>query len=104
MILNTYVSTVDPDGLPVILPPGLAPEWAKDAITVKSVWGDPSAPVVAQDAAATMEAEEASDEVVAEKPAGNASRDLWAAFALAQGFASSDLEGQSRDEIRALFS
>jgi hypothetical protein len=35
-----------------------------------------------------------------EKPAGNASRDDWVAYAKAMGATDEDLEGYSRDEIR----
>jgi hypothetical protein len=39
-------------------------------------------------------------ETVGEMPKGNAGLDAWAAFATANG---KDVEGMSRDEIRALF-
>lgn len=35
-----------------------------------------------------------------DRPAGNASRDDWAAYALAQGADEADVEGLSRDELR----
>lgn len=38
-----------------------------------------------------------------EKPSGNASRDEWEAYALANGKTAEDLDGLKRDEIRDLF-
>ena len=37
------------------------------------------------------------------KPAGNASRGDWAAYALTQGFAEEQIDGLKQGEIRALF-
>lgn len=54
--------------------------------------------VAAQDAAETAHAEKES--YVAEAPAGNASLEVWAEYATAQG---KDVEGLSRNEIRDLF-
>lgn len=34
-------------------------------------------------------------------PKGNASRDEWAAYALTKGFSEADIEGKSREELRA---
>lgn len=39
-----------------------------------------------------------------EKPAGNASLEVWHAYALAHGKTSADLDGLKQGEIRALFS
>lgn len=37
-------------------------------------------------------------------PKGNASRDEWAKFARSQGLKESDIEGRTRDELRAALS
>lgn len=37
-------------------------------------------------------------------PAGNASLDAWQAFARERGFTDEDLDGKSRDELRAALS
>jgi hypothetical protein len=46
---------------------------------------------------------EPSGEKVLEKPAKNASRAAWAAYAVDQGVSADDLEDLGRDEIVALF-
>lgn len=38
-----------------------------------------------------------------EQPAGNASHDEWAAYAIAQGMSEEEAEGLSRNELRARF-
>lgn len=43
------------------------------------------------------------DGAVDDKPAGNASTDVWHGYALAHGKTEQDLDGLGRDEIRALF-
>ena len=43
------------------------------------------------------------EQVTAEPPAGNASREAWAEFALAAGKTEHELDGLSRDQIRDMF-
>lgn len=45
----------------------------------------------------------ADDESPGARPAGNASRDEWVAYAVEQGVDVDTLAGATRDEIRALF-
>lgn len=62
-----------------------------------------------QDEQDTTEVEDSDDESPepstedAARPAGNASRGDWEAYALSQGFAEEQLEGLKQSEIRALF-
>ena len=46
---------------------------------------------------------EPSGDKLLEKPAKNASRNVWAAYAVDQGVAAGDLEDLGRDQIVALF-
>jgi hypothetical protein len=48
------------------------------------------------------DSEEPQDEA-GDRPAGNASREVWVEFALAQGKTEDDLQGLKQTEIRALF-
>lgn len=59
---------------------------------IEEVAGSPVAPVVAEQAP------------VFERPAGNASQEAWATYALESGQASEDeVKGLSRDELRELY-
>jgi hypothetical protein len=51
----------------------------------------------------TPESDEAPQDEAPAAPAGNASKEDWYAYALANGKTSADLEGLGQREIRALF-
>jgi hypothetical protein len=60
----------------------------------------PAEPVEVAEVTPVTETTPEPAETVGEMPKGNAGLDAWAAFATANG---KDVEGMSRDEIRALF-
>ena len=61
-----------------------------------------AAPVAPEPEAPVVDGEPADPEA-APAPAGNASKDDWYAFALANGKTSADLDGLGQRDIRALF-
>ena len=88
------VRTTSPQGHTVILgPDDDLPAWAYDVIDHPRAWEGGVVPSGAP----------AVDGGEAVKPAANASTAEWRAYALAQGRAEGDLDGLSRDGIRALF-
>ena len=79
--LAVNTTAVDEDGRMVTFPAGsVVSAKVAEGITNPKVWGDEPAE--------------------SERPAGNASTEAWAQYAKDQG---QDVEGMSRDEIRALF-
>jgi hypothetical protein len=89
--LNTYVHAVgqvDGQAMSQTFGPGeKVPEWARKAITNPKVW-DGEDDVPAEEAPAVLE-----------RPAGNASREKWAAYAVQEGV---ELEpDMQRDDIKA---
>lgn len=91
--LNTYVHAVgehDGQSMSQVFGPGdEVPGWARKAITNPDVWdGEDDAP---EDLTVSA--------VVLERPAGNASREDWVAYAVQEGV---DLEpDMKRDDIKA---
>lgn len=86
--LNTYVHAVGENGESQVFGPGdVVPGWARKAITNPKVWdGEDDEPAV-------------STPVVLERPAGNASREDWAAYATQEGV---ELDpDMKRDDIKA---
>jgi hypothetical protein len=88
--LNTYVHAhaVDDKGnvqSQVFGPDDDVPAWARKAITNPDVWGNGN--------------EEADEPSTLERPAGNASRDAWAAYAAQEGVEVED--DMKRDDIVA---
>lgn len=86
--LNTNVHAVGENGESQVFGPGdVLPEWARKAITNPKVWdGEDDEPAV-------------STPAVLERPAGNASREDWAAYATQEGV---ELEpDMKRDDIKA---
>ena len=84
--LATYVHVQDEKGEPFVFgPPDTVPAWAEKAIANPKAWAE--APEPEQDAA----------------PAGNASTEAWQAYATSKGATAKQIEGKSRDELRAQF-
>lgn len=93
--LTTYVHAhaVDSDGnvqSQVFGPDDDVPSWARKAITNPDVWDD------GED---DGEDDESDEPTVLERPAGNASREDWAAFAAQEGVEVND--NMKRDDIKA---
>lgn len=92
--LAVTVQAMSPKGNMVTLgPDSKLPSWAYDVIDHPRAWEGGVVPSGAP----------AADAGEAVKPAANASTAEWRAYALAQGRAEGDLDGLSRDGIRALF-
>ena len=78
------------------------------SIDINGVWGyqagdDIYADVVDKFDLVVGEDVEPSGEKVLAKPAKNASRAAWAAYALDQGLSQGEVDGLGRDELAALF-
>lgn len=69
--------------------------------------GPDEAEAEADDSSSTADEEEEPEDTDEDethvRPAGNASRGEWEAYAIASGFAEEQLEGRKQGEIRALF-
>lgn len=97
-----------PNGLIVDVAPSVASGLIGGGHVVAVKDGDVEVEKPSTDDADT-EPEDAADVEVNEpdedsaRPAGNASRGDWEAYALSQGFAEEQLEGLKQSEIRALF-
>lgn len=100
-LVPTKAGEADPHGPEVIAPEIHASEGVRPVKGGEVHVDDPDA----QDAAETEHTSKVQDEgaEVSAVPAGNASRETWEEYALANGRSAEDLEGLSRNEIRDLF-
>lgn len=100
-LVPTNAGEADPHGPQVIAPEIHASEGVRPVKGGEVHVDDPSA----QAAAETEHASKVQDvgAEVSESPAGNAARETWEAYAIAQGYPAEGLEGRTRNEIRDLF-
>ena len=120
--LTTAVILPDTDGVFAHFGVGeIPPEWAAQALEDSDVWGEtPEKPVSSPESDSQaptptegengpetpeedVEEDLIGDAPTAEKPAGNGSLEDWAAYARSQGATAEDLDGKSRNEIRAAY-